>query len=125
MKRRRSVSRIKFYRIMNAVLMGMTALNWMIGALLLKIQGSAEAGGFVFFALLFVFCASVAAFDDRRSSNRFSQMITTYILGLLMLCLEEMMLWTYAGFSWWPIVSFALENVLFWRYFVQHHPRPL
>ena len=125
MKRRRTMSRIRFYGTMNCVLLCLTGLNFLISAVLLKVQGSELAKNVFSLGLIFPALSLVVYPDDRRGSNCFSRMIGFYVIYLALYVLEHFLLWTFVGFSWWLLAALALENLLFWRYFVRRHPRPL
>ena len=125
MKRRRATSRIRFYGAMNCVLLSMTGMNLLIGAVLLNAQKSELAGNVLRVGLIFPALSLVVYPDDRRGSNCFSRMIGFYVIYLALYALEQFALWPFVGFSWWLLAALVLENILFWRYFVHKHPRPL
>ncbi len=125
MKRRRTTLRSKFYGAMNCVLLSLTGLNFLIGATLLKLQGSELAENALFLGLIFPALSLVVYPDDRRGSNCFSRMIGFYVIYLALYVLEQFLLWPFVGVSWELLVALVLENVLFWRYFACHRPHPL
>lgn len=110
---------------MNCVLLSMTGMNLLIGAVLLNAQKSELAGNVLRVGLIFPALSLVVYPDDRRGSNCFSRMIGFYVIYLALYSLEQFALWPFVGFSWWLLAALVLENILFWRYFVHKHPRPL
>ena len=126
MAKRYRLSRSRFYGVMSAAPMALAGVNFLLAALLLKLANSDKADGFPVMGLVFiVLLAPVLYMDDRRSSCCLSRSIGMYISFVMLFVLTLVMTWTYVHTTWLLIPAFALENVLYWRYFARHKPKPL
>lgn len=126
MGKRYRLSRSRFYGIMSAALMALAGVNFLLGGLLLKLADSDKTDGLALLGLGFIVLLAPALYmDDRRSSCCLSRSIGMYISFVMLFGVALAVTWTCVNTAWLLIPVFVLENVLLWRYFAQHHPRPL